>query len=50
MYGPSLSGPTSGSTLLWDEFAIGRVCFGPRCPIIQTVYVSNMLGLGLVPS
>ena len=28
-YGPSLYRPT----LLWAEFAMGRVCYGPRCPV-----------------
>ena len=22
-----------GPTLLWAEFAMGRVCYGPRCPV-----------------
>ena len=29
MYGPSLCRPT----MLWAEFAMGRVCYGPRCPV-----------------
>ena len=27
--GPSLY----GSSLLWAEFVMGRVCYGPRCPV-----------------
>ena len=33
-YGPSLCRPT----LLWAEFAMGRVCFGPRCPVTHACY------------
>ena len=31
MYGPSLCRPT----LLWAEFAMGQVCYWPRCPVTK---------------
>ena len=36
-YGPSLYGPS----WLWAEFVMGRVCYGPRCPV--TVIGSNKM-------
>ena len=41
-YGPSLCRPT----LLWAEFAMGRVWYGPRCPVTQLVnFISEFLVL-----
>ena len=38
MYGPSLC----RLTLLWAEFAMGRVCYGPRCPVTSTLFFSKV--------
>ena len=33
-HGPSLYGPT----LLWAEFVMDRVCYGPSCPVTLTEF------------
>ena len=40
-YGPSLCRPA----LLWAEFAMGRVCYGPRCPVTTYMMLGNTLEL-----
>ena len=36
-YGPSLCRPT----LLWADFAMGRVCYGPRRPVTVNYFVTS---------
>ena len=39
-HGPSLYGPS----LLWAEFVMGRVCYGPRCPVtVDNRHLSGFL-------
>ena len=41
MHGPSLCGPS----VLWAECAMGRVCYGPRCPVTVWVGLNSEMNL-----